>query len=284
MINGKPAPNGRYTYIIKVEAPNEKTRAFGVGTSRIGPSPISLQFSAASVNPGGRIDATVSVKDDNGKPQANILVRVAAKAVPRSGGHDHTGGRPTGEFLNSSGRVVGTLSEDTDGVIRTYNLKTGKDGTAKITYQASAFGGEERIKASLVSNPSTSVFKDLIVKISGLQALPSGTGYVLDGRTSNHSSNHYGTASVVRALPNIATEYRKIYPNAVLYYNDMSLIYGGLFDIYGNWDIPHELHRLGRNVDMPVGNKNLKLIIQRYHGSPAVHSAGTSNEHWHVTF
>jgi hypothetical protein len=36
----------------------------------------------------------------------------------------------------------------------------------------------------------------------------------------------------------------------IIYINDMSLPYGGLFDIQGNWRPPHVTHRTGRNADI----------------------------------
>jgi len=36
----------------------------------------------------------------------------------------------------------------------------------------------------------------------------------------------------------------------IIYINDMSLPYGGLFDIQGNWRPPHDTHRTGRNADI----------------------------------
>ncbi len=37
----------------------------------------------------------------------------------------------------------------------------------------------------------------------------------------------------------------------VLDVNDISLRWGGLFDIHADWDIPHRAHRTGRTVDIP---------------------------------
>ena len=37
----------------------------------------------------------------------------------------------------------------------------------------------------------------------------------------------------------------------VLDVNDISLRWGGLFDIHGDWSVPHRTHRTGRTVDIP---------------------------------
>ena len=61
--------------------------------------------------------------------------------------------------------------------------------------------------------------------------------------------------------------------------NDASLINGGLFDITGRWDIPHNTHRVGRDIDfrttsVPGGNGILLTPAKIINGSPAPYITG----------
>ncbi|MBM3301249.1 MAG: hypothetical protein FJY85_15010, partial [Deltaproteobacteria bacterium] len=51
----------------------------------------------------------------------------------------------------------------------------------------------------------------------------------------------------------------------VLQYNDISLMYGGPFDVgkTRHWDTPHQTHREGRNVDMrPVSVSDDSIDVE----------------------
>jgi len=75
--------------------------------------------------------------------------------------------------------------------------------------------------------------------------------YVLAGTTTSHPYNHYGTELLIKTLTQIASEYHSAFPNASLIeINDMSLPWGGLFDIKDNWEKPHNLHRCGNQADI----------------------------------
>ena len=98
----------------------------------------------------------------------------------------------------------------------------------------------------------------MTIRISGLVPLLDGTGYKLVGGTTEHSDNHYGIASVVKALQDVATDYQAKHSTQVLKYNDMSLVFGGLFDAYNpnnnpntEWKNPHLSYGCG--VDINIG-------------------------------
>jgi hypothetical protein len=65
--------------------------------------------------------------------------------------------------------------------------------------------------------------------------------------------------------------------DATLGINDMSLIYGGVFDLDRDWEEPHNLHRLGRSIDidshafstdkkiyLPVDKREIARLCQEY--------------------
>jgi hypothetical protein len=93
----------------------------------------------------------------------------------------------------------------------------------------------------------------LTVKIQGLMNMPEGYGYQLVGSTRTHPNNHYLQPNNIGALQNIAREYKIEFPDDPnLFYNDMSLVWGGLFDINNNWQPDHKTHRLGNHVDIQM--------------------------------
>ncbi|MBP7796129.1 MAG: hypothetical protein KA059_05065 [Elusimicrobiales bacterium] len=91
----------------------------------------------------------------------------------------------------------------------------------------------------------------LNVLVPGLEVLTAGSGYNLVGETDSHPYNHYGTKLLIDTLISIANEYKSNFPEAEpLNINDMSLIWGGLFDVNNNWKPPHNLHRCGNQADI----------------------------------
>ena len=74
-------------------------------------------------------------------------------------------------------------------------------------------------------------------------------------------------------------------PANKLAYNDISLQFGGLFDIGAMWGTPHKIHRLGTNVDL-----RLVPVEHRQTLRQIIHGSGISNiyveespPHWHLT-
>ncbi|MBI4823996.1 MAG: hypothetical protein HY805_07200 [Nitrospirae bacterium] len=102
--------------------------------------------------------------------------------------------------------------------------------------------------------------KSIDVKVKGLYPMPGGN-YRLTGQTTFHPVNHYGTYYTVVNTRLIAEDFYE-QSKATLGINDMSLIWGGGFDIYGRWleDITspkcrqkgygHCSHRKGTSVDI----------------------------------
>jgi hypothetical protein len=75
----------------------------------------------------------------------------------------------------------------------------------------------------------------------------------------------------------------KLDETRIVYYNDMSLPRGGLFDIgppYGPfWHPSHHEHRRGNIADMQPGDFFLRRMIAILQGE--IHDEG---DHWHVRF
>ncbi len=90
------------------------------------------------------------------------------------------------------------------------------------------------------------------------------------GGTQNHHGppgwqedhNHFCMPEVANAIFEIAEEYVDSGGERI-YINDLSLPYGGLFDIEGNWQTPHSEHRLGNNADISGTGRNGRFLRER---------------------
>ncbi|MBI5749594.1 MAG: hypothetical protein HZA00_10765, partial [Nitrospinae bacterium] len=140
---------------------------------------------------------------------------------------------------------------------------TDTSGILTKTYFNSISGN---ITITAISERNTEIRDSKGLKVwVNLAPLGTGTNYILTGAynqtrcngttvTSQHSFNHYGTDALNKAIINITNDYATLYPGVRLRINDMSLNEGGLFDIYNNYQPPHESHRFGRNADIePAG-------------------------------
>jgi len=94
--------------------------------------------------------------------------------------------------------------------------------------------------------------------VSELEKLPASSVYEKASNPHEHSAGEqfYGTPEMNKKLADLAKAYQDAYAEAhqgtlvTLSFNDLSLKYGGIFDVDGNWDCPHALHRVGRSVDV----------------------------------
>ena len=149
-----------------------------------------------------------------------------------SGGHNHNSSRPKGTV---SPNVITIPGCTTAGLV------------SAGTYKSSEIAGEEKLLAEV--NGEVAGRTTIKVKVPELEQLWSSIVYNLTGATSLHPSNHYGKPSTNTAIDNIAFDY--FYEtDTTLGINDMSLVWGGLFDKDDDWLTPHNLHRVGKSVDI----------------------------------
>lgn len=96
------------------------------------------------------------------------------------------------------------------------------------------------------------------IMVPDLVALPSsGTTYVLfggeKGRTTHYSHTHHGTIKTIAALKELAARWRATHPDSYkLAVNDISLPWGGTFDLKGDWNhnASHFNHSFGIAADI----------------------------------
>ncbi len=223
---------------------------------------VSVSLDPAQVRPGGR--TTVNVSLSSACPNIQVLFR--AEPVNGSGGHEHGGNRPVGTFSATS-------------------VSVDSSGKCSVEYTASAFGGVETIIATVMG---TETSRPLDVMVPNLVPLTGGQYYDLIGATPAHSRNHFIRADLVAAIQAIANDYHAAFPSAeILHINDISLERGGLFDISGGWNSPHQTHREGRQVDIrswsiPTANQaRFEQICQEHGAFPTFE--GTP-PHYHLDF
>ena len=196
---------------------------------------------------------TFAVKvDTNGVPIPNQTVTLSLNSVDSGGrgsdsvfGHYHSSSTPP--------KPKGTLS--------TGPVSTGSSGVASVTYTAGQVSGPIILVASALGVDT--LRRRWSVGISGLFQL-AGPHVTLIGDVPQHPHNYYGTIGMNFLLNSVAgVVYAKVGKPLVV--NDMSLKYGGKFDLDTLWtNNPkrHVEHRLGISADIriiadPHGNHSL---------------------------
>lgn len=218
--------------------------------------------------------------------QANLPASLRLLRTPQNvnaGGHVdslHLGQRPLGKLAKTSGT-------------------TGSNGCFSTTYSPSHISGLVGIDGTI--SGTTSCCLNLGVKVDGLFDLGTGQNYSLIGQTSSHPVNHFGYGVTNIGLRQIADDYKSFYygnnpfPNNdhKIAYNDMSLEWGGKFDLYKGWENTndhHGEHRDGINCDTRSNNipgkrwaKLNQFFIDRGSTNTKDETA-TIAPHWHLRF
>jgi hypothetical protein len=262
---------------------------------------LSLQTDPAQqIEPSGsaRVIAKV-INTLTGQPKEGVTVSIKVDVDVTSGGHDH------GERIPP--RPKGALSPATG--------TTGPDGTVSFNFGAPEVSGSHTFAAKCISPACANEgAARMDVKVDGLATIPSSQFYTLtepDGRggikvigdNGNHSGNHYLTSDAASQLWRLAAtyyfKYRQDTSVPLLHLNDASLIWGGRFDINGNWADPHAGHRKGTVIDIranalptaiPTGLlKDFKKLCDKTLLADGVTSAiaqlhfiGLPTQHYHV--
>jgi hypothetical protein len=228
---------------------------------------VSINASPSEVWPKGagnddKTTSTIMVTATNPPPEG-CTVNFKVEPVENSGGHSH----------HDDSRRKGTVTPPT------LTIPAGSLEPVYALYSSSDISGQEKIIAEVngVKKGETTIQ----VKVPDLMPLDSLSWYNLTGADaiSSHPANHYGTNSTKVAVYNMASDYWNEIRTR-LGINDMSLEWGGLFDVNENWSSPHSLHRTGESVDIDrcadgvlVNQKRLDKIALRYDGERIVEEA-----------
>jgi hypothetical protein len=187
--------------------------------------------------------------------QGTYTARQTYRFNPSYGGHNHFTGIPPYTY-SANGAALPSVSDKT----APYNtpvywyLKTPDFSTRS----------EETLQYVAGCNGTYSDIVDIMV--DGLMLLPPANedsmhgGVVYYNLINNppysdyHPINHFGQPQTVDLLKQIAWNYYFEFSSAPLFpklsINDMSLRWGGLFDINANWKPDHITHRYGRQSDV----------------------------------
>ncbi|MBI4822891.1 MAG: putative metal-binding motif-containing protein, partial [Nitrospirae bacterium] len=227
----------------------------------------------------GNTEADIVLTLKNNAPPGGCKVLFSVEPVEFSGGHNHDGNRPHGslspEVIFKEGEPAGSIKH--------------------VKYTSGEVSGIEKIIAELVGGNKEEFSINVKVPYD-LYSMPGGN-YRLTGWTTFHQMNHYGTYYTVVNTRLIAEDFYK-QSKATLGINDMSLKWGGGFDIYGRWleDITspkcrqkghgHCSHRKGISVDIDrcaqsaiLNNPNPQTCVTSYdkNGNPVWHTCPQNN-------
>jgi hypothetical protein len=214
----------------------------------------------------------------------------------------------------------------------TITVTTDSNGEADLKFYASRWGGKVKLRASTDYSGSEMLGVDsLTIKVPDLVPLPVSNDYVKFGGTGRHpgpddncfngaanftyepDENHWALQSTIDTLLAVNATW-KAKGMDKLWINDMSLRFGGHFDVFGYWDGAHRFHRVGRDVDVKTtrtsslpgvevetvssytdgdggtvivaANKDFEIVATDHGLYPVaqVHGDGTGNEHYHLFF
>jgi hypothetical protein len=217
----------------------------------------------------------------------NHKIRLKTNYVDGSGGHDHLiPRRPDSAFSYTRAGIVRNITTErirrqnygsfysysSGAVFNTDSLngmvyeRSKQDTFSRFEYVASIWGDSMIIYLESCENKLLKDSIKLVEKRSDLHGLVQGTNYALVGTpdnyvgtddpcrynppTSLHFYSHFGTQTLNSAIQNIASDYSLSHPGIRIRINDISLEFGGKFDVNNNWRGGHSSHRIGTDADI----------------------------------
>jgi hypothetical protein len=194
----------------------------------------------------------------NKAPVVGHSFQLTNNYVDSTGGHDHLAPGRARNRDNYGWFILKRTNTEHDSP---YNGQTQDNGKEIFDYVASVFGDRIRLRVESTEPNKRQFLWDTVSiteKVDSLIAFPQTANYSLTGRKPAHPNNHYFYQIAVDSLVKAANEFAKAEWNTSgkMLLNDMSLEWGGLFDINGSWGTPHSLHRVGRSVDI----ENLVMV------------------------
>ncbi len=218
----------------------------------------------------------IQVLDGYGQPVKDEAVTMKTDFVPMSGGHNHNtpplSSTKQGTFYGQgkSDNPLATLTTDAEGKVTMDSLVASEiAGKYLVTAYLPADTTVRDTVNLPVRVPGLVNFRDLIV----LEEKPFGFDQSPEGR-ANHPDNNWCTPEMGNRLFLAILDFYEWTRSPkgggqaiITSLNDMSLIWGGYFDIRANWDFDsnqpsHKLHRVGLSVDINHGDMNADQLDQ----------------------
>jgi hypothetical protein len=243
---------------------------YGDICSRILPDNSSLTITlsgGSEVQPPNILPFSVVVKDQNGvvQPGTQVALTVdvqtldvqsgASGVLNGEGGHLHTANRPKGGFACSAQYAPGSA-------LPTCTLTMDGNGEAPFIFISTPVSGAHTITATCNNCKTATALVN--VKIDNLITIPASSKYALSDSNGvigavqgKHTDNHYLTSGAIAELKDLANIYTALNPGGILYLNDASLVWGGLFDVdvvNSPWSRPHAGHQKGTSLDIRAAN------------------------------
>lgn len=217
---------------------------------------VSPQDIAPPLNPRCRATprkARVSVNAtwSDGSSAQGLSVSLRTQFAGGSGGHAHQADDRDGfgHFAQTPGQTDGSGSFATD-------------------YRPDSIGAIERLTATVSGGGrTTTASAELRTRVPALIQLVSGGNVELGGATPDHPRNTFGTGFAIGKVIILADTFFQA-TGVRIPYNDMSLEFGGIFDLNDEFtataDPGHLGHRCGTEIDVvdKVGNRT--QVLEEY--------------------
>jgi hypothetical protein len=233
---------------------------------------------------------TIQVLKKDGTPLPNKQVKIETSFTSQSGGHQHT----NGTIELPPGLKQGWFFGQGQQKVNPITLITNADGLAIIdSFIASQASGKFLITARMQNDTTVFDTVNIQVKVPGFVEFGTGDYWYLTGSIPNHPSNHWCVQTMKDSLSAALKDFydwsgtKKGGDQPIkLGINDMSLPWGGYFDLNANFDSDalkpsHSFHRVGLSVDinntadgdiryedgtLTDKGKELRNIMKRYGG------------------
>ncbi|HLZ08548.1 MAG TPA: hypothetical protein VKT80_08175, partial [Chloroflexota bacterium] len=226
-------------------------------------------YSGASTVPAATTNVRVRTSDC-GVAIGTVAFHLNIETEDGGSGHVHSGSACKGSNgvpipadpgvpINDVATFVGGTATASGGVV--ISDSTDSSGNWSTTMTTGTISSNLKLTATtdgafLGGSPFTSKVYTLKVGFIGFEEkVPSAAEtyfMYLTGETAPHPSNHFGSPELNDYVRILSAKYYVHWPlgnRGQLGINDMSLVYGGIFDVCGRWTVPHQRHRVGTDVD-----------------------------------
>lgn len=207
---------------------------------------------------------TVSVLDTlcPAVPVPNVPVQAQFTYVADSGGHTHSPPPALSDVFQNVLTVApqgGATFDASQGLL---SGVTGWDGTVRATLVPGPATADSTVAASSPAGGTPSngwIALDPGLGLTPVAAQPGvffltgGAGELCGNQAwcDNHANNHYLSPAVVPHVQSFASAVSVLTNGPIVVgLDDMSLVRGGIFDLNGNFQPSHFLHRQGHDVDV----------------------------------
>lgn len=213
---------------------------------------------------------TVQASWTDGSSTSGLPVTLRTEYQATSGGHAHqaTNRAGFGSFSPSSGAI-------------------GSNGQFQANYNPGSVSGSEKLFGRVESAEWTDSGSTIVsTKVFGLTEVFSGGNVLIGGSLPEHPRNTFANSLAIARITELADTFFAVTGKKIPY-NDISLEWGGLFDLDRQFTIDgrHKEHRCGQDVDVvdtvgatiPDLEENLALLVRLLYpsGTYLRHGAGS---------